>query len=58
MLGFFKFLGSMDERFGWNTADVEASAAELIAFNQDSGDAQLRGADGSDVTARATADDD
>jgi hypothetical protein len=58
MLGFFEFFGSMDECFGWNTADVKASTAELIAFDQDGGDAQLRSADGSDVTAWATADDD
>ena len=62
-----EFLGALEivvnvrvvqENFGGNAADVQASAAEKGIFFDDGGfQAPLRGADGGDVAARSAADD-
>ncbi len=55
--GLVELLGDMDQRLGRDAADVQAGAAQGLAFHQNGGDAQLAGADGRHVTARAAADD-
>jgi hypothetical protein len=34
----------MDQRLGWNTADIEAGAARLLRLDDDRVDAELAGA--------------
>ena len=52
-----ELLGDMDHRLGGDAADVEAGAAQLAALDDDGVDAELAGADGADIAARAGADD-
>ncbi len=52
-----EFVRRMDERLGGDAADIEAGAARLAFFDDDGVDAELSGADGADIAARAGADD-
>ena len=51
-------LGRTEQRLGGDAAPVEADAAEMFAFDHGRRHAELGGADGGDVAARAAADDD
>jgi len=51
-------LGRPQDRLGWDAGVVEAAPAGFVALDDRGLLAQLRGADGGDVTARAPADDD
>ncbi|MNF90307.1 hypothetical protein D3C84_728670 [compost metagenome] len=57
VLRLVKLLGDMNQRLGGNAADVQASAAQRLAFHQNGRDAQLTGTDRRHITARAAADD-
>ena len=46
-----------DQRLGGDAAPVQAGAAELFLFDDGDGRAELRGADGGGIAARAGADD-
>jgi hypothetical protein len=50
--------GRLQERFGGDTAPVEASPAGALEFDADDAFAKLSGADGGGVTRRAPTDDD
>ena len=52
-------LGRRQQRLRRNAADVDARAAErLVHLDADGGQAELRGANRGDISARSTADDD
>src|SRR5271170_7220038 len=51
-------LGGAEQRLGRDAAPVETDAAEIIALDDGGLEAELRGADGADIAARARADDD
>src|SRR5690606_18494802 len=51
------FLRGVNDRLGWNAANVEAGAARLASLDDDRVDAQLSGTDCADIAARAGADD-
>jgi hypothetical protein len=53
----FPLLGGVDERFGWNAADVETDAAGHCLFDANHLLAELTGPNRSDVAARSRADD-
>src|SRR5208282_5370235 len=54
----FKNFGSVQQGLGRNAADVEAGAAESLALFDNGGfQAELGGANGADIAARAGADD-
>ena len=55
--GLVVLLGHVDQCLGRDAADVQASAAQRLALDQHRGYAQLPGADGRDIAARAAADD-
>jgi hypothetical protein len=50
-----KGLGRVDHRLGGDASNVEAGAAQLLAFDQRGGNAELRGAYRRDVATGATA---
>ena len=52
-----EFIGRMDQRLGGDAADGETGAAGLAHIDDDGVDAQLSRADGADIAARASADD-
>ena len=54
--GLLELLGHMDQRLGGNAANVQAGAAQCLAFHQNGGDAQLACANRRDITAGAAAD--
>ena len=56
MAHFLEFVGRVDQRLGRDAADVEASAAQRLAFDQNRRDAELPGADRCHITAGAAAD--
>jgi hypothetical protein len=55
MLDIFENLGTFEQGFGGNTAPVEAYSTQRFALNHGRFEAQLRGADGSDIPAGSTA---
>ena len=57
LLGLMKLLSHMDQRFRGNAANVQASAAQRLTFDQNGLNAQLPGANRRDVAAGAAAND-
>src|SRR5687768_10694289 len=58
MAYFLEAMAALQQRFRWNAADVQARAAEEFALHAGDAHAELRGADGGDVSAGAGADHD
>ena len=59
VLGFLELLGTGQQRLGRDAADIEAGAAQRLAlFDAGRLQAKLCGADGGNITAGSTADDD
>ncbi len=50
-------LGGAQQRLGRDAAPIQADAAEMLALDDRGFQAELRGADGGDITAGASADD-
>ena len=57
VLGHRHFFGAVEQGFGRDAADVEARPAEVFPFDASDAKAELRRADGGDVSAGAGADD-
>ncbi|MNG13598.1 hypothetical protein D3C84_972860 [compost metagenome] len=57
LLRLMKLLSDVNQCLGRNAADVQAGAAQGLAFHQDGRDAQLAGTDRRHITAGAAADD-
>lgn len=55
--GLLELFGHVDQGLGRDAADIQAGAAQRLAFHEDGRDAQLAGADRRHVAARAAADD-
>jgi hypothetical protein len=55
--GGVEFISRMDERLGWNAADIEAGPARLPGLDDHRVDAELSGADGADVAPGTGTDD-
>lgn len=54
-LGFFHLfeqIGAVEQRFGWDTTDIQTHAAERIDLDNRRLHTELGGADGSDIAAR------
>ncbi|MNI17258.1 hypothetical protein D3C73_706230 [compost metagenome] len=57
LLRLMKLLSDVNQCLGRNAADVQAGAAQGLAFHQDGRNAQLASTDRRHITARAAADD-
>ncbi|MNR46963.1 hypothetical protein D3C85_1660020 [compost metagenome] len=52
-----KLMSGRDERFGWNTANVQTHAANIFLVNNQNVLAKLCGADGGNITAGTCTND-